>query len=45
MKKLIIEITQFKLVEGVSEEAFLQDAGKCTKILEKQAGTLEQDNY
>ena len=39
MKKLIIEITQFKLVEGVSEEAFLQDAENVQKgFLEKQAG-------
>ena len=36
---MIIEITQFKLVEGVSEEAFLQDAENVQKgFLEKQAG-------
>lgn len=39
MKKLIVEITQFKLVDGVVEEAFLQDATNVQKgFLEKQAG-------
>ena len=38
-KKFIVEITQFKLVDGVTEESFLQDATNVQKgFLEKQAG-------
>ena len=38
-KKYIVEITQFKLVDGIAEEAFLQDAENVQKgFLEKQAG-------
>ena len=36
---MIIEITQFKLVDGVTEESFLQDTTNEQKgFLEKQAG-------
>ena len=38
-KKYIVEITQFKLVDGIAEEAFLQDAENVQKgFWEKQAG-------
>ena len=38
-KQFIVEITQFKLVDGVTEESFLQDATNVQKgFLEKQAG-------
>ena len=38
-KKYIVEITQFKLMDGVIEEEFLQDATNVQKgFLEKQAG-------
>ena len=38
-KKIIVEIVQFKLTEGVSEEAFIQDAENVQKnFLEKQLG-------
>lgn len=36
---MIVEITQFKLVDGVTEESFLQDATNVQKgFLEKQVG-------
>ncbi len=38
-KKFIVEIIQFKLVDGVNEEVFLQDATNVQKrFLEKQEG-------
>lgn len=44
MKNLIVEIAQFKLVAGVSEEDFLQEAEAAQKnFLEKQSGYIDRE--
>ena len=44
MKKLIVEVAQFKLAEGVSEEEFLKEAEAVQKgFLEKQSGYIDRE--
>ena len=44
MKNLIVEIAQFKLAAGMSEEDFLQEAEAVQKnFLEKQSGYIDRE--